>query len=589
MSSDHGRTRSRGPGPLDVRSHRGPLRPDELGHDGGHAPPLARARGRPRAASAPATARSTCAAAQATSRSSWPARVGPRGRVVGLDFSAPMLELAQSQVRAARRAPVAWVQGNALELPFADGEFDAATVGFGARNVVDLERGIAEMARVVRPGGKGGDPRDHDAARPPLKLVLRRLVRPHRAAARARWPATATPTPTCPSSVRRFPPAEELAALMHARRPARRPLPDPGRRHHRDPLRPCRREPHEHRRRGRAARRRADARADGAGRGLLEQTSAGDGAELRAAARGHPCRRRQAAAAAAGAASAAGIGRGEALVRAAAAVELIHMATLVHDDVVDNALLRRGRPTVFAQRRPGGGDRDRRLPVLARVRAARRERATTSRCGCSSDACLALARGELAQRHDAYRLDVDEERYLLRCELKTAQPVRGRVPARRAGGRAAGARGRGARGVRQAARPRVPDARRPARRQRAGGAHRQAPRHRPARRHGHAAADPRRPRTRAGRLDLRAVTTREEAEALCDRIAATGALERDARRARRRWWTRRRSALARHGGRRSSRRSLTDGGRPHRRPLRVSRSRSSEIGTAGPGPAAGGG
>jgi ubiquinone/menaquinone biosynthesis C-methylase UbiE len=79
-------------------------------------------------------------------------RAGPGGRVVGLDFSAPMLELAREKSRAAGDT-VAWVQGNALELPFEGGEFDAATVGFGARNVVDLERGIAEMARVVRPGG----------------------------------------------------------------------------------------------------------------------------------------------------------------------------------------------------------------------------------------------------------------------------------------------------------------------------------------------------------------------------------------------------------------------------------------------------
>ena len=76
-------------------------------------------------------------------------RVGPSGRVVGLDFSAGMLDGAR------RRSPgMTWVQGDALELPFGDGEFDAATIAFGLRNLADPARGLAEMARVVRPGGR---------------------------------------------------------------------------------------------------------------------------------------------------------------------------------------------------------------------------------------------------------------------------------------------------------------------------------------------------------------------------------------------------------------------------------------------------
>ena len=68
--------------------------------------------------------------------------------VVGLDFSEEMLQ------RARGKAPeIKWVQGDALDLPFGDGEFDAATVGFGVRNVDDLEAGICELARVLRPGG----------------------------------------------------------------------------------------------------------------------------------------------------------------------------------------------------------------------------------------------------------------------------------------------------------------------------------------------------------------------------------------------------------------------------------------------------
>jgi demethylmenaquinone methyltransferase / 2-methoxy-6-polyprenyl-1,4-benzoquinol methylase len=75
-------------------------------------------------------------------------RVGPAGEVVGSDFSEEMLQLARKKAPDQR---FEW--GNALELPYADGEFAAATVGFGARNFSDLDRGVAEMARVVRPGG----------------------------------------------------------------------------------------------------------------------------------------------------------------------------------------------------------------------------------------------------------------------------------------------------------------------------------------------------------------------------------------------------------------------------------------------------
>src|SRR3954467_11103024 len=76
-------------------------------------------------------------------------RVGPTGEVVGSDFSDAML------ARARQKAPeLRWVWGNALELPYADGEFAAATVGFGAHHFSDLERGLGEMPRVVRSGGR---------------------------------------------------------------------------------------------------------------------------------------------------------------------------------------------------------------------------------------------------------------------------------------------------------------------------------------------------------------------------------------------------------------------------------------------------
>ena len=139
-------------------------------------------------------------------------RVLPGGRVVGLDFSAPMLELAQEKSQDAG-APVRWVQGNALDLPFADGEFDAATVGFGARNVVDLEGGIAQMARVVRPGGRVVILEITTPRRPPLSwfyaVWFDRIVPLLGTVAGDRDAYT-----YLPDSVRRFPPADELAALM---------------------------------------------------------------------------------------------------------------------------------------------------------------------------------------------------------------------------------------------------------------------------------------------------------------------------------------------------------------------------------------
>lgn len=77
------------------------------------------------------------------------ALVGPWGRVVGLDFSPRMLEIARKD-----HPNIEFVDGDALNLPFYDGEFDATTIGFGLRNLADPVRGLAEMIRVVRPGGR---------------------------------------------------------------------------------------------------------------------------------------------------------------------------------------------------------------------------------------------------------------------------------------------------------------------------------------------------------------------------------------------------------------------------------------------------
>ncbi|HVL73091.1 MAG TPA: ubiquinone/menaquinone biosynthesis methyltransferase, partial [Beijerinckiaceae bacterium] len=87
--------------------------------------------------------------------------------VVGSDFSAGMLDLARRKAPALR-----WEQANALDLPYGDGEFAAATVGFGARNFSDLEQGLREMARVVRPGGKVVVLAITQPQRPPLSTFL---------------------------------------------------------------------------------------------------------------------------------------------------------------------------------------------------------------------------------------------------------------------------------------------------------------------------------------------------------------------------------------------------------------------------------
>jgi geranylgeranyl pyrophosphate synthase len=106
---------------------------------------------------------------------------------------------------------------------------------------------------------------------------------------------------------------------------------------------------------------------------------------------------------------------GDVLISAAAAVELLHMATLVHDDVLDRASLRRGRPTVFAD---GGRDAATATGDLLFSRAFAE---LVIDGGPDAVAASALARGELMQRADAWSEDVPRDRYLERCELKTAR------------------------------------------------------------------------------------------------------------------------------------------------------------------------
>jgi geranylgeranyl pyrophosphate synthase len=111
---------------------------------------------------------------------------------------------------------------------------------------------------------------------------------------------------------------------------------------------------------------------------------------------------------------------GEGLVRAAAAVELVHSATLVHDDVLDAAALRRGVPTVVATAGRGAATATGDL-LFARAFAELAANGRADEIAVLSEASSALAEGELLQRADAWNAEVPVVRYLRRCELKTAR------------------------------------------------------------------------------------------------------------------------------------------------------------------------
>ena len=142
-------------------------------------------------------------------------RVGAGGGVVGCDFSERMLELARRKAGERGASQVRFEWADALELPYAEGSFDAVAVGFGVRNLVDLERGLAEMARVLRPGGRAVILEIIQPRRRPLStfysLWFDRLVPLLGTLAGDRDAYT-----YLPESVRRFPSPEGLAAMMAA-------------------------------------------------------------------------------------------------------------------------------------------------------------------------------------------------------------------------------------------------------------------------------------------------------------------------------------------------------------------------------------
>ena len=137
------------------------------------------------------------------------ARAAGAGRVVGVDFSERMLE------RARRKAPeLEWVQADVLTLPFEDASFDSVVVGFGVRNVEDLEAGLRELRRVLRPGGRLGIleiTRPRGLLAPFYRLWFDRIV-----PLLGRLLPGGDAYTYLPASVRRFPGPEELAELLGA-------------------------------------------------------------------------------------------------------------------------------------------------------------------------------------------------------------------------------------------------------------------------------------------------------------------------------------------------------------------------------------
>src|SRR4051794_33989643 len=207
------------------------------------------------------------------------------------------------------------------------------------------------------------------------------------------------------------------------------------------------------------------------------------------------------------------------LVRAAAAVELVHSATLVHDDVLDAAALRRGRPTVVAaagrEMATATGDL-----LFSRAFAELARNGRVDEIRVLSDATSALAAGELLQREDAWSADVSVERYLHRCELKTGALFRaacelGALESARSAGELGDY---GARiGLAFQLLDDVLDVSGPAERT---GKHRGTDLL-----DGTVTLPLILARERGLELDLRAVRAPDQAEAACDAIAATGALD----------------------------------------------------------------
>ncbi len=142
-------------------------------------------------------------------------RVSPDGRVVGCDFSEPMLDLAREKAVERGEPGVRFEWADALSLPYDAERFDAATVGFGVRNLSNLDRGMSEMSRVLRPGGRLVILEITQPVRPPLStfysLWFDRIV-----PILGRLTSDPEAYSYLPESVRSFPDPRGLAEKMDA-------------------------------------------------------------------------------------------------------------------------------------------------------------------------------------------------------------------------------------------------------------------------------------------------------------------------------------------------------------------------------------
>ena len=140
-------------------------------------------------------------------------RVSPGGHVVGCDFSEPMLDLAREKASGRGAEAVRFEWADALSLPYDAGRFDAVTVGFGVRNLADLDRGLREMTRVLRPGGRLVVLEITQPTRPPLSvfysLWFDRIV-----PLLGTFSGDSEAYSYLPESVRSFPAPRRLAEMM---------------------------------------------------------------------------------------------------------------------------------------------------------------------------------------------------------------------------------------------------------------------------------------------------------------------------------------------------------------------------------------
>ena len=402
-------------------------------------------------------------------------RVRPGGRVVGSDFSEAMLDRARRK-GASAGAGVLFEWADVLELPYAGGSFDAVTVGFGARNFEDLASGLAEMARVVRPGGRVVVLEFTTPTKPPLSTfyrawfdcavpVLGRVAGllsglRGRLLGRAQDTTVADAYAYLPASVKSFAGPAALAAEMERAgleeihwlltaggivaihvgvRPSSLPFeseqPTGSTSSERVSMgavsvsgsgsgaAPSDEDAVETiMRRGGSALREQMERIES----YLEEVTSRSGVPLSCHANatvtagGKRLRPLLVVLAAQAAGGPSGGEQGAVeLVRAAVAVELVHSATLVHDDVVDRAKLRRGQPTVAALAGRNAAIATGDL-LFSRAFAELARNGDPAQLRALSDASTALAAGEMLQREDAYAAQVSVERYMERCELKTA-------------------------------------------------------------------------------------------------------------------------------------------------------------------------